>query len=596
MCVRTLRQTLRVAHTMASISVFLFVPANVGLHFTFSASTIPYKQYCTPGTVGMRLLRASLLSNLAIAHAPIPKQPQIQYANHIFNAVHSSMRQFGSSLNHNGVCLFVATVPEGTEFYHGTSSPYRVNKTEWLAFEPEHALLFARGRRPSPPGREIGPRPGGTSPPGNKGKNQEGLASIAEQKPISGNEFANDRGYLHTYRTKHALRLLYLDGQSAAKSDKGTLDAQDLVLLHHNPPSDNQMNPAYQPPLLRRVPRGSTAQSYSHKTDDTNDPEHHGPMGESERALGMCELARKEWHGKIDGMMRMEGGFEIILCDFKKDLDVVRITQAKSDDGGNGPPERRDSGDLFDYYKAIAARYDGIGGGRVTVDYEDFVTLLSFPDVVYFDETGRPRVDNSSAEGIAAARSAIRDMVFRNHDHDPINWQEIVDMVISRYSDRIDVLATSSAFDTLADFTGEVNRALRPFINYNDRNASTEAQHCASQFLPAHAQLSPTYQTISNVTTVLCRTLVAASRADTLSRGVSLVRGLKSWLAWTTWKRCRGCAADEVCFLPIWPMGAEADFEQPQCVDENGFSSRDGGYWRGKRRPYKLLGHVDEGY
>src|SRR3954451_7330658 len=67
--------------------------------------------------------------------------------NHIFNAIHSSMRQWGSSLNHNGMSFFLATVPAGTRLYHGGSTRDPVIGPEWLAFEAEHALMFARPRR-----------------------------------------------------------------------------------------------------------------------------------------------------------------------------------------------------------------------------------------------------------------------------------------------------------------------------------------------------------------------------------------------------------------------------------------------------------------
>lgn len=41
------------------------------------------------------------------------------------------MRQWGSSLNHNGMSFFMATVPTGTRFYHGTWSSERVMGMEW---------------------------------------------------------------------------------------------------------------------------------------------------------------------------------------------------------------------------------------------------------------------------------------------------------------------------------------------------------------------------------------------------------------------------------------------------------------------------------
>src|SRR4051794_28710732 len=92
----------------------------------------------------------SLLS-LSGGLTPNDTSPPLKNANHIFNAIQDSMRQWGSSLHHNGVSFFLATVPAGTQLYHGTSKSSPVNGTEWLAFEPEHAMVFARPRRGGPP-------------------------------------------------------------------------------------------------------------------------------------------------------------------------------------------------------------------------------------------------------------------------------------------------------------------------------------------------------------------------------------------------------------------------------------------------------------
>ena len=41
--------------------------------------------------------------------------------------------------------------------------------------------------------------------------------------------------------------------------------------------------------------------------------------------------------------------------------------------------------DVMQYYKAVTARYDGIGGRRVVLDYELFVTAYTCPiDLFYF--------------------------------------------------------------------------------------------------------------------------------------------------------------------------------------------------------------------
>jgi hypothetical protein len=41
--------------------------------------------------------------------------------------------------------------------------------------------------------------------------------------------------------------------------------------------------------------------------------------------------------------------------------------------------------DMMQFYKAIAARYDGISGGRVVLDYEHFVAAYTYPiDLFHF--------------------------------------------------------------------------------------------------------------------------------------------------------------------------------------------------------------------
>lgn len=68
-------------------------------------------------------------------------------ANRIFNAIHSSIRQWGSSIKHNGMSFFLASVPQGTVLYHGTSSLDALVNIGWVVFDPEHASVFARPSR-----------------------------------------------------------------------------------------------------------------------------------------------------------------------------------------------------------------------------------------------------------------------------------------------------------------------------------------------------------------------------------------------------------------------------------------------------------------
>ncbi|KAF2479263.1 hypothetical protein BDY17DRAFT_356643 [Neohortaea acidophila] len=481
-------------------------------------------------------MRSLALLTSCILLSPARAGTIVNHANHLFNAIHSSMRQFGSSLNHNGMSLFIAHVPPDTELYHGSWMPNRINGTEWLAFEPEHALFFSQpSERPPPRDHE-----------------RSSFDQFVHQYAISSTAADGEsiHGYLHTYRTRHALRLLYLDGQSAAKSDLGTLDVQDLVLLHHQPP----------PPDATRA----KSQAPKSPVADTSTRGPAGPPGDAIRAIRLCRLIEEEWNARVDGILRMEEGFEIILCNFSKHLDVVEIAQTL-DDSYDGA-ENFD-GIMFSSFKAAAARYDGIGGGRVALKYDHFVTLYDYQDALYFDEHSRPRVRNETAL-IEPVRTAIKEMVLHENSTSGVDWQSVTDMLVLRWADRIAYLASGDV-SSLQSFQGEIWRAFRAFADYSgERDWEKEGMRCTLQYLPANVTDMDTLaaRAVFNVSSAICRALQSAWQADTLPQALAVMQELKAWLGWTEWKKCRGCGPHEVCFIPIWPMGEEKYFERPECL------------------------------
>lgn len=90
---------------------------------------------------------------------------------------------------------------------------------------------------------------------------------------------------LHVYSTTRPLNILYFDGQSAALTPAGTLDSQMAILQGHIP-----LYPSYN--LI---------------------------YDEDQRALDLCRLATDL---RIDGIVRMNAGFEILICDY--DVSQVR--------------------------------------------------------------------------------------------------------------------------------------------------------------------------------------------------------------------------------------------------------------------------------
>ncbi|KAF2242182.1 hypothetical protein BU26DRAFT_400917, partial [Trematosphaeria pertusa] len=471
--------------------------------------------------------------------------------------------------------FFLATVPAGTQLYHGTSQKESIKGMEWLAFEPEHALIFARPRGRGPPGR--GPPPGegdgdsdgerkmGSPPPPalhRKRDRQQPLFIPNSEEP---SEEPTQPGYLHTYTPLHPLTLLYIDGMSAGKTSNGTLDTQDMLLLNLSLPS-------------------------------------HSPMGgEFERARRLCNLSSTLWQRKIDGVLRMEGGFEIILCDFERDLEVKDVMPVVNSGRGGGGGMGRGMGGMK-YLKAITDRYHGIGGGRVVLNYEKFVSVFGYTglelwknDVV--SDTPQPRLQHVSPTQLQEIKSAVTEMILtrEENDKDGRNWQQVADMAVKRYSAPLHYLNTDEAVrSSKEDFGDYLFMLLRPFIDYTSRNTTLETARCVSQIvpplpLPPSSAPSLAHTALHTVTREVCSALLSALDITTLSlsrslaatspppsHALDLIDTLVSYLQWTSWKDCGPCADDEVCLVPIWPMGTLEDHRSPRCTREGEVGS---GYW-----------------
>jgi hypothetical protein len=70
------------------------------------------------------------------------------------------------------------------------------------------------------------------------------------------------------------------------------------------------------------------------------------------------------------------------------------------------------------------------------------------------------------------------------------------------------------------------------------------------------------------------------------SHAVELIDDLVEFLSWTTWKDCGACADEEVCFIPIWPMGSQEDHAHPRCKREEDVEDGGGGYWGSRMRSH----------
>ncbi|EHK18399.1 uncharacterized protein TRIVIDRAFT_182477 [Trichoderma virens Gv29-8] len=534
-----------------------------------------------------------LLASVVAAQGQTPIRPSYDSAkanaNHIFNAIHSTGRQWGSSLNHNGFGFIPVVVPAGISLYHGGYFEQPPEGPEWLAFEVEHAENFAR----VPKGGPRGCRP----------CRDEQLHSLSsEQKPldqagIDGCDCEVEgrvRGYLQTYQTTRNVQLLYLDGTSAGKSPVGTLDSQDEVLC----------------------------QSNSSRWDDMG--------GEMYRAKALCDLIT-EWGW--DGIMRMEIGFEVIYCNFSSGLNLDSSIRTLV-------PEDRleDDFSLIPYLwsRAATERYDGLGGDRIQMDFSSMVSGFFFPINISNTDPDRPdliRLGAAQREHLLDIKNYIQTLFVEPRKF-IVNWQAVVDMIIARFGNRLAAMASASVSTDL--FIGELEGTVLTYLEApslpgdvtlaeddDGRNRTAEAiDRCASHYLKP-ALLSQQDWTLSDslihtalgtVTQHICSDLYfmrsillqaspdAAPDAYLIKRGVksadmeeavnqtrTIVRDLMQDLAWTTWKKPQLCVEGQILLTAMWPLGDSVDHFNPGCVPAQDITGRRRNYWT----PYEKRPRID---
>lgn len=494
----------------------------------------------------------SLASGLSLAEP-------IRNANHIFNAIHHSMRQWGSTLDHNGMSLFIATVPAGTLLYHGGATKEPVTGLEWLAFEPDHATNFAGltlSPMPLPPRFNL---THGTTRQQYRLVSQQGSTASSSQgsEPIVQDPVWRVPGALHVYSAKHDLRLLYIDGSAAAKSRRGTLDSTDLWIL--NDTSLTQFN-------------------------------------EKRRAAQLCETAKSRWKGQIEGFIRMEAGFEIIMCSFQDSLDLDRVgivpdmyTQTNLSRGEM----------IFPWIRAASRRYDGIGGSppRVSLDYESFVTAYASPMQLFQRNENIPRIDYSNQATLLEMRLQLDRIVAmplsRSSNGNGVNWQALTDMVVLEFGDALQYLVTLPSFSKSGiRLAQELTIMLRGFIDLQDRQRIVEINRCVQKFVPGSLNESSctAHRAIHAVTDTICTNLFqildslprydANLRDDTdPSEQLENLHELITYLNWSVWKRCRGCGFGEICMIPMFPFGKTEDWKHPSCKKADQFDNQDD-YWQ----------------
>ena len=477
----------------------------------------------------MRIITGLILSSVCLTdHAVKNDELSIRNGNHIFNAIHSSMRQWGSSLNHNGMSIFPAIVPAGTMLYHGRDTNTTVPGLEWVAFERDHAMQFAHQYISQNPGRP--------------GKDQQVLSQRFD--PDLGNIWSLP-GFFQSYKTKTDLHLFYLDGSAAAKSSRGTLDVTDL--------------------LLRNL------------TNVRLDAEH-------DRARHLCQIAREDWNGRIDGFIRMEAGFEIIICSFPNSLELIETQRTEAMFAPDGMIEP--TGVYFHWLRAATNRYDGIGGmpKQVSLNYERFFSAYTF-DFDIFPDKELPRLGGATPKVLHKMREVVRELVDDPETFDNLrrqaDWQAIADMIVQKYARPLQNLITSQRFRQPVEVAKELNYLLRPFIDTAKRDPEHEISRCVAEHVfdkPSGTAGKAIEAVIQRICSTLVKTYWSLRPWDSESLKfkndqdpLQSLQDLVSWLLWTEWKKCKGCDWDEICSIPMFPFGFSEDHIKPRCRRQDEF-------------------------
>ncbi|RKF58534.1 hypothetical protein OnM2_067005 [Erysiphe neolycopersici] len=363
--------------------------------------------------------------------------------------------------------------------------------------------------------------------------------STSETINYAGNEKVyNYTGYLSTYRTTHQLKnILYFDGISAAKSTIGTLDTQDRVLLQDN---GFKSRPGFEDLL---------------------------------RLQEICKILPQ-----IEGIIRMELGFELFMCDTSKNLELLSTTSHPQNFYRNKPEN------IFwktEYLRSISKEYKGLVKGKISVDFSSTLSAyfyplnLTNPDL---EKSELPRINPVEREKIQRLRDDLINL-FRSQSkpQDSIDWQSIVDELVSRYFDRLAYMESSKSDGE--EMLGEAKFLIERFINHTALNFTASLEQCTSVYLLS-ANIASTitssdeliFEAVREVSRKIC-SLLFVVREKLISRQVptvikevkSQVRDLMKWLNWGEWKECGKCAWNEVCFVAIWPWGTKDDHDHPNC-------------------------------
>jgi hypothetical protein len=236
------------------------------------------------------------------------------------------------------------------------------------------------------------------------------------------------------------LRVLYFDGSSAAKMQGGPMDSQDITVW-------GQVKPEW-------------------------------TWNERKRINDLCEWGRKFG---LDGFMRMEMDFEIMLCDFANGVEIVsHLNLDPGKDAHPAGPEQELPSSLSPsatyvlQYRSIEA-----GGWHNTYPGETRVKLglnrlISFYDTNLFpslvfarfgQERWKHRLQGLDAIDLKTFQARLGEVLKQNdHAGSGVDWSTLIHVVIDRYAERLEILHYLLNTTTTAEHVKRVQGHLRSML------------------------------------------------------------------------------------------------------------------------------------
>ncbi|KAG0697385.1 hypothetical protein DFH29DRAFT_157185 [Suillus ampliporus] len=397
-----------------------------------------------------------------------------------------------------------------------------------------------------------------------------------------------------TFAVTRPLKIIYFDGSSAVKLEGGPMDAQDII-------------------------------AWSRARPDRL-------FDEERRIHDLCTWGAEY---AVDGFVRMEIDFEVMLCDFSSGVEVVSVLNIE----GLGirhelPPAIPD--DAKSLLRAFEIRHAGSwhdhhpGDGRIVLDYPGLISFYDTnlaPSLVPF-RSGIERWDQRagliSPTDAKKVKERLEDILRRPAlAVSGVDWKTLFQVIIDRYSNRIELLlylltSVPQDLNCATRVQTQLRVMLTPYIlqstvatKVHDVNAMNAwagpvFRQCASSYPSSVATLRAVMtpserlllQALEEVTHEICRVTTKMWASGIRARLESSeelpppdhvhelmeewkeeMLNLTNWLDWNTWVKCNPtCGFEEMCYLPSWPPGLPLPL--PGEEDILAFSGSQSDEWR----------------